>query len=351
MQIQATTTTRAIDTAETGAPIAASVPAAASARKPVVEQRDSATAPPPAQRYSHWALISHAQQRIADTQASEQLLTQTYRELQQLGHQLGSSAAASGPGSSGSNTRKVAEHLRALDAQLAARGNLVDGGLRPKLLDAGVQRQRYVLDKIDLAAPKQADERVQLVFPGSGRGVTIDIPAASAGADVAARLARGLAPERIGVEYREDQLVFSAAPGEQRKLEEPVLISGTGVRVPAGNPIPLKLQPAPSELRSIANALGDSGSSSADVPAQQRLQKLLRSIEGSVRDLQAYRQQVMAQLQRASARIAAVSDQQVQKIQEELAGELRAQDFGAALAGIRAQAHTTRDVVVALLNR
>lgn len=289
------------------------------------------------QRYNRWALIGYAQQRIGDAQASEQRLALAYRQLQQINSQLSQR---------GRDAQKLAEQIRTLDQQISAGDSQINAELKPKFLSPQARRQSYVLDKVDLTSPKNADERLQMVFPSSAKSVSVALPAASQGSEVASLLNKGLASERIAVSLGDGgQLVFSVDPSEQRKLEEPVLLSGQGIRVPAGNPIPVRLKPAPTELSKLADTVqrGDSQQE------QIRLQKLLRTIEGSMRDLKAFRQQVANQLDRVRSESAEMTELELAQVQRELVTQLHGGDFSASMTSLVAQANASRDTVVALL--
>jgi|GEM_PF-2014768 len=288
-------------------------------------------------RYNRWALIGYAQQRIGDAQASEQRLVLAYRQLQQINTQLATRAH---------DAEKLAQQIRSLDRQLSEGDSQLNTELKPKFLSPQARRQSYVMDKVDLTSPKTADERLQMVFPSVGRSVSVALPAASQGREVALLLDKSLAQERIGVSLDDGgQLVFRVDPAERRKLEEPVLLSGQGIRVPAGNPVPVRLKPAPSELNKLADAVqrGDSQQE------QQRLQKLLRTIESSMRELKAFRQQVANQLDRVRSESAEMTERDLEQVQRELLTQLHGGDFSASMTSLVAQANASRDTVVALL--
>lgn len=289
------------------------------------------------QRYNRWALIGYAQQRIGDAQASEQKLALAYRQLQQVNAQLGQRAR---------DAEKLAQQIRDLDQRLSEKDSLLNAELKPKFLSAQARRQSYVMDRVDLTSPKNADERLQMVFPSAAQSVSVALPAASEGREVALLLNKSLAAERIEVSLDDrGQLLFSVDPEQQRKLEEPVLLSGQGIRVPAGNPVPVRLKPAPSELSKLADAVqrGDTQQE------QVRLQKLLRTIESSMRELKAFRQQVANQLDRVRVESAEMTERELAQIQSELVAQLQGGDFTASMTGLVAQANASRDTVVALL--
>lgn len=293
---------------------------------------------PQLDRYNRWAVMGQTQQRIADAQGSEQSLVMAYRQLKQLERQLNQSGQASS---------QIQQQIAALNEQLSSDSGLLDGELKPTLLSGQARQASYVLDKVDLLSAKPSAERLQLFFPASGRSTTVTIPAGAQGEQVVTLLQQGLADEQIQVSRNDQgQLQFTLPRSESRKLDEPVLFSGQGIRVPAGEPVAIKLTPAQSEL----GKLGD-GLSRGEVRQEQaRLQRLLGTIEQSMRDLKKFRQQMLTQLEQVKARTAAMSEQELQQLESQLQGQLQGSDFGQTVSGLVAQANVSRQNVVALLS-
>ena len=116
--------------------------------------------------------------------------------------------------------------------------------------------------------------------------------------------------------------------------------------MPAGEPVAIKLSPAQSELTKLGEGL-----SRGEVRQEQaRLQRLLGTIEQSMRDLKKFRQQMLAQLEQVKARTAAMSEQELQQLESQLQEQLQGRDFSQTLTGLVAQANVSRQNVVALLS-
>lgn len=293
---------------------------------------------PQLERYNRWAMMGETQQRLADAQGSEHALSLAYRQLKQLERQLAQS---------GQTSSQIQQQLAALNSRLSQGSGLLDGELKPTLLSSQARQASYVLDRVDLLSAKPAAERLQLFFPASGRGAIVDIPAGAQGEQVVTLLQQGLHDEQIRVSRNEQgQLQFSLPRSESRKLEEPVLFSGQGIRVPAGEPVAIRLTPAQSELEKMGEGL-----SRGEVRQEQaRLQRLLATIEHSMRDLKKFRQQMLAQLEQVKARTAAMSEQELQQLESQLQEQLQGGDFSQTLSGLVAQANVSRQNVVALLS-
>ena len=293
---------------------------------------------PHLERLSNWSLIGATQQKIADAQGSEQALLQVYRQLKQLERQLSQSQQA------GSQIR---EQLAKLDQELAGDEGPLNSDLTPKLLDDQPSRRQYRLDKVDLLTPKASAEKVRLFFPSAGQGVNVEIAANSRGEQVVDQLQQALADTPLQVSRNDQgQLLFSVPSGDARWLDEPVLFSGEGIRVPAGNPVSIKLSAEQGEL----TKLGDGLSRGESRQEQQRLQKLLGTIESSMRELKKYRRQMLAQLERVKERTTQVNEQELQQLQQELQRQLSAGDFQQGYSALVTQANVSRQDVVALLS-
>jgi hypothetical protein len=201
---------------------------------------------PQLDRFNRWAQMAEAQQKVADAQGSEQALAIAYRQLKQLERKLAQSEQA------GSQIR---QQLARLDEEIAGDEGPLAADLTPKILSEHGDQSRYVLDKVDLLSSRNSDEQLRLFFPASGQSSSIALPAGIGGDEVVSRCSRvGLRAYRGAPQCRGATRVRVASE-EKRKLEEPIFFSGDGVRVPAGNPVAIKLTPASSELEKLGDGL------------------------------------------------------------------------------------------------
>ena len=292
---------------------------------------------PQFERLGSWSLVGAAQQKISETQSSEQALAMAYRQLKQLERQLSQSQQVSS---------QLQQQIADLDSEIANKESALSGDLTPKVLQNSPPSNAYVLDKVDLLSAKPSSEKLQLFFPSSSSAVSIDLPAGESGDQLVSRLNQGLAKEQISVSVNnEGALVFSTTAENSRKLDEPVFFSGEGIRVPAGNPVAIKLSPEKSELTKLNDGL----SQGEGAQEQQRLQKLLSNIEQSMRELKQYRRQMLAQLEKVKARTAEMSEDELNRLQQELQQQLSQGDFSQGYSALVTQANVSRQGVVALL--
>lgn len=291
-----------------------------------------------AQRHGQWALIAQAQTRIADLQAAEQAVVAAYRQLLQVSRQLEHQNA-------GPQRDNLARQVEQLAAQLRAQQPAaLDKDLVPVALQKGGGNARFVLTRVDLLTPRPQSEQLQLVFSGGRQVAQLDIPA-QAGADQVVQALRGQL-STLGIQVGlnpQRQLEFSVPAAEQGKLSAPLLVTGQGIRVPAGNPVPIQLEPSRGVLEEVAG-----GVRGGDLAAQRdRIRQVLSGLEYQRRQLQAHSQQIISRLSRIRGDAAAAGE--ALQLGQQLAGTLRDAGFAEHVGVLLAQANVSRHTAVALL--
>ncbi|WP_238427892.1 hypothetical protein [Aeromonas jandaei] len=289
-------------------------------------------------RLDRWALIGTAQQRIAHAQGGELALSQVWAELKRLEQQLGQHREASGD---------LVTRLKQLEDKLTQPQAPLTSELKPRLLTSAAEsRVQYSADRLDLLSPKASAERLVFSFPQTASAVEVTLPAGANEADVASRLDRALRKEHIQARLNElGKLELSVPELHRRKLDEPVLLSGEGIRIPAGNPVPVQFKAKPGQLTQLGEGI-DKGELRQE---QQRLKRLLGEIEQSVRELKQFRQRMVKQLDRVKARSQNMKQQELEQLQGKLSEQLKDGGFMGTMSGLLAQANVSRQNVVALL--
>lgn len=289
-------------------------------------------------RLDRWALIGTAQQRIAHAQGGEQALSQVWGELKRLEQQLSQNRATGGD---------LVSRLKLLEEKLTQPKAPLTVDLKPRLLASATDsRVHYSADRLDLLTPKSSAERLVFSFPQTSSAVEVMLPAGANEADVTSRLDRALRKEHIQARLNElGKLELSVPDQHRRKLDEPVLISGEGIRIPAGNPVPVQFKAKAGQLTQLGEGL-DKGELRQE---QQRLKRLLGEIEQSVRELKQFRQKMVKQLDRVKARSQNLQQEELEQLQGKLSLQLKDGGFMGTMSGLLAQANVSRQNVVALL--
>lgn len=290
-----------------------------------------------AQRHGQWALIAQAQTRIADLQAAEQAVVNAYRQLLQVSRQLEQAGSAQREG--------LAQQVERLAAQLRAQQPpVLDAELVPTVLRKGGGRASYLLTRVDLLTPRSQPEQLHLVFSGSRQAVELNIPSDAGAQQVVQALREQLAPLGIqaGVNQRQ-QLEFSVPVAEQARLSAPLLVTGQGIRVPAGNPVPIALEPRPGALDELAGELREG----ERLAQRERIRQLLSGLEQQRRQLQLHSQQIISRLNQIRSDTVAVNE--AVQLGHQLEAALRDASFTEHVGVLLAQANVSRHAVVALL--
>ncbi len=310
----------------------------ATAQAHIPENRKQTERHPNIIRMDRWALIGAAQQRIAHAQSGEQALNLVWGELKRLERQLGQRDLA---------TSDVTNRLKMLEEKVTQpRGPLTDE-LKPRLIASAQElRPRFSAEHLDLLSAKNSTERLVFSFPQSNSAVEVTIPAGAREGEVVTMLDRALRKEHIQARLNElGKLELSVAEPHRRKLDEPVLIRGEGIRIPAGNPIPVQFKPKSGQLTRMAE-----GITKGEIrQEQQRLKRVLGEIEHSVRELKQFRQKMVLQLDKVKARTQSLQQDELAQLQSSLSARLSQGGYMGTMSGLLAQANVTRQGVVALL--
>ncbi|CAJ1887484.1 hypothetical protein FNBNMHLP_03155 [Aeromonas jandaei] len=289
-------------------------------------------------RMDRWALVGAAQQRIAHAQAGEQALNHVWGELKRLERQLGQRELA---------TNDVANRLKMLGEKVTQPIGPLTSELKPRLIASPQEmRSRFSAEHLDLLSAKNSAERLVFSFPQSNSAVEVTLPAGAQDGEVVARLDQVLRKEHIQARLNElGKLELSVAEPHRRKLEEPVLVRGEGIRIPAGNPIPVQFKPTSGQLTRMAE-----GITKGEIrQEQQRLKRVLGEIEHSVRELKQFRQKMVLQLDKVKARSQSLQQDELAQLQSSLSARLSQGGYMGTMSGLLAQANVTRQGVVALL--
>ncbi|WP_240038644.1 hypothetical protein [Aeromonas allosaccharophila] len=207
-------------------------------------------------------------------------------------------------------------------------------------------RTQFTAEHLDLLSAKNSAERLVFSFPQSNSAVEVTLPAGARDGEVVARLDQVLRKEHIQARLNElGKLELSVAEPHRRKLEEPVLVRGEGIRIPAGNPVPVQFKPKSGQLTRMAE-----GITKGEIrQEQQRLKRVLGEIEHSVRELKQFRQKMVLQLDKVKARSQSLQQDELAQLQSSLSARLSQGGYMGTMSGLLAQANVTRQGVVALL--
>ncbi len=281
---------------------------------------------------SQWSLSADVSRQLAKNQQAEQQLRQLYQQLEQLKKQLNQ---PQNPG----QQQQLREQLLQLQNQLKHK----DSAVRPEL-QLSQQPLRSVSARlshhIDLLSPRKQSEQLSFRL-ADGQHVQLSLAANQSAEQNLSQVQQAFAGAGVQVSVQAGQLQFSTKAAEAQKLTQPWQMQGEGIRVAAGNPLSVRLQPVSGPLQVLAEQalqLENQQAYQAEISqVQQKLQTVLRQV-------QAERQELLAKLnslrlagnQQTAEDVAAVSHTLKQQMQTGAA---------ASLAAIMAQGNVSRSLV------
>ncbi|WP_440875219.1 hypothetical protein [Thalassotalea sp. PLHSN55] len=280
-----------------------------------------------AARFERWANWGVVQQKNAQAQSAERSLTNVYRELVSIERSLNLHVK---------QPQKTVDSLKQLQHKVS---DDLSSNLQPKVLSKHAQQSQFVLNSVDLFSVKPA-ETINMVLPTAGKSVSFHLPEGAGNNEVVGLVAKALAPLNIGVaKHGDKQLSFSINQGQSRQLAEPVLFSGEGIRIPAGNPVPVQLQEQKPQLEQLAKSI--------EQDPVTEIKAKITAMQNDVKRSIAALRYIMSQIQQETAQVAYSGN--IEEVQTELSQLLRQGDFGSRLTGLLAQANISRDTAVSLL--
>lgn len=285
---------------------------------------------------SKWALAADVSKQLSQTDQTERSIRLAYQELENLRRQLNSPAAAR---LSSDQQQQAQQKLQQLEQKLARS----DSGLNAQLMPAGTAPapvSASLTNNIDLLSERRQSEQVNILLGRSGGAVSISLPAGQSVSENLQSVQQAFAPQQISVSAdNQQQLYFSTEARNARKLQEPWLLTGQGVRVAAGNPVSVALQPADSALTQLSKAAGKADNVQA---YQQQIQLVQQQLKDALSKVQAQRAALQAQL-------AAISQQQSDATElNALSQQLRLNmqsGSKSAVSVVMSQANITRSLV------
>ena len=285
---------------------------------------------------SRWSNMASLAKSLAESEQSERTLRQLYSQLQKLDQQIASEQLS---GNDNQLASRV-EQSSTLMSQLAKRSNSgVDWQLQPSN-SAVEQVTRQLPDNIDLLSTRPHAEKIQLMMGRSGKHLTLDIPAGQTPQQNLDQLKQAFSTRQITVDLDSEQrLIFSASQKESWALKEPWIMTGTGVRIAAGNPVSVSLQEPPHVLDKLSDLSNDNASLKM---YRDEISQLQRRIRASLQRISEQRKELQAELRRIQQQLN--DEQEMQQLSQNIRLNMHQSEQYSA-AAIVSQANTTRNLV------
>jgi flagellar biosynthesis chaperone FliJ len=284
---------------------------------------------------SKWAMAADVSKQLSQTDQTERNIRQAYQALENLRRQLNT------PGHSKLSAQQQQQAQQQL-AQLEQKLSHKSSGLNADLTPVSAQPapvKASLGSNIDLLSERRQNEQVSILMGRSGSAVSISLPAGQSAEQNLHTVQQAFAQQQISVSSNNQQLYFSAEARDARKLQEPWLISGQGVRVAAGNPVSVKLQAADSTL----TQLGKAATSADNVQAySQQIQQAQQQLKDALSKVQAQRTALQAQLVAISQ--SQSDNTELNALSQQLRTEMQS-GSKSAVSVVMSQANITRSLV------
>lgn len=285
---------------------------------------------------TRWGVAADISKQLTRQDQAERSVRQVYNGLEQLKRQL---TGPTGTPLSEVQQQQAQKQLKQLDRVVQQRGSELTSQLEPRPNTAEAI-SRY-LAKVDLVSERRQPEYIQILLGRTGNAVSVQLPAGQSTEENLQALQQAFAPQQISVKLDQQQrLHFSTEQQNARKLQEPWLMSGEGVRIAAGNPVSVQLQQPDSAL----TALSQSAERAASIQAYRaEIQNVQQRLKESLMQIQSQRQGLAAQLQQAQG-VTVENTDELEYISQQLRMGMSS-GSSTAISAVMAQANVTRNLV------
>lgn len=288
--------------------------------------------------FHDWYLLGETQGKLASAQAGEYSLTQMYQRFGQLLQSL-----------SVSNTNLLSQKLAQWETERLADG-VLDSQLEPVALQKNGAQQSYILEKVDLLAARAKDELVTFFFRDNRSTLSINLPANAGKSQLFNQLQNAFSRQGIQLKLNPSgQLELSIPESEKQRLERPVFLTGEGYRIPAGNPLAMKLMPTTALLTQLSQQLLTFTPDQITVLSTQ-LEAVRRQMRQRMERLRKYRKQLLSSLNDHEFDLnESESAENILAVQQNIQQLLANDNFRMTTTNMAAQTNLSRRTVIALL--
>ncbi|QLE87567.1 hypothetical protein FLM48_22310 [Shewanella sp. Scap07] len=293
--------------------------------------------------YQRWASVTQGQHKVSAAQVAEQGLKQVETLLKQLHKQA--KASLSNDPARASQANQQAQHIQQQLTQLEISyfdKPLLDHQLNLVSSQRPAAKHQFVMRSIDLTSSKSRDEQIQV--QANGESTTILLPGNSDSRSLQNRLAKGLAPLGIEVMATAAGTRFASDSEHWQQLQQGLLMTGQGQRLPAGEPRTIKLQ---EQLSWQDPREWQLGSNEELKQAIAKISKSLFKVDqqlGEIREAKQKMQQQLHKINRSQSH-----NVNVEQTLEQLHGLMQSTPFSLQVTSMMAQANVSRSHVSALL--
>lgn len=213
-------------------------------------------------RNKEWSGLTEAQSKLSRLQSMSETFKYTQEALLSLAREMTSKLPQSS---------KILFEINELKSKLSSQ-NQVDDHFLPK---TSVSRSSYKLDRIDLISTKDQDEKINIRFPDNSQ-LNLRISKFQSKDSIFKEISAQFKDIGLKVERDENRkLIFT---GPDKIMDSAWIFQGQGVRIPAGNPVPIVLKQLPDPLSDLSAKVI---SEDADA-AREKLREILKDLSKKI---------------------------------------------------------------------
>lgn len=187
-------------------------------------------------RNKEWSGLTEAQSRLSRLQSMSETFHYTQNALLGLAREMTSKLPQSS---------RILHEISVLKSRLDSQ-NQVDENFLPKTSNP---KSSYKLDRMDILASKDQSEQIQVRLPDNSQ-VNLSINKFQSSESILKDVSAKFRDVGIKVERgSDDKLIFT---GPDKLMDSAWIFQGQGIRIPAGNPVPLSLEKLPDPLSDLS---------------------------------------------------------------------------------------------------
>lgn len=210
------------------------------------------------ERYRAWSNLSEAQATLSRLQSMGETFRYTQDALLSLAREMTSKLP---------DSAHILHQITSMMGKLSTQTQ-IDRNFLPA---SSISKGSYRLDRINLLAPKDQLEKIQIRLPDSSQ-VNLDLGKGQSSDAIFRQISQAFRPIGIKAERSDaGALIFT---GPDKLMDSAWIFQGQGVRVPAGSPVPVALTELPDPLTKLSGLV--QGESIEE--ARQALRELLTDI-------------------------------------------------------------------------
>lgn len=210
-----------------------------------------------------WSGLTEAQAKLSRLQSMSETFRYTQDALLGLAREMTSKLPQSA---------KILHEISVLKSKLSSQ-NQIDENFLPK---TSTPKSSYKLSRMDLIASKDQNESIQIRLPDNSQ-VNFEISKYQSSDSIFKEIVSKFRNSGIKVEQNPDaKLIFT---GPEKLMDSAWIFQGQGLRIPAGNPVPISLEKLPDPLTNLSEKVFQEDFENAKLQLREILADLSKKLK------------------------------------------------------------------------